>query len=149
MKKLLIILLMSPLCSSAQIESEGNYIKATGLGGVPPYRYSLDGVSYQVNDTFKCLSPALYTLRIKDSRDSVATQLIRLYTPLGITLISVTRSSISVAGANGKPAYSYSRNSTTRWQSNNTFTGLARRTTYTIRVKDALGYIVTQSIRTL
>ena len=142
-------MLMSPIWSSAQTELEGNYIKAIGSGGVSPYRYSLDAITFQNSDSFKCLSPTIYTLHIKDSRDSIATQSIRLYAPLTMTTTSVTRFSISVAGSNGKSPYSYSINSTTRWQSNNTFTGLARRTTYTIRVKDALGYIVTQSIRTL
>ena len=140
---------MSPLCSSAQKELEGNYIKAIASGGVSPYKYSLDGITYQVNDTFKCLSPTLYTLRIKDSRDSMATQSIRLYASLTMTTTSVTTSSIIVAGANGKSPYTYSRNSTTRWQTSGTFTSLSRRTTYTIRVKDALGYIVTASITTL
>lgn len=142
-------MLMSPICSSAQTELEGNYIKAIGSGGVLPYTYSLDGINYQVNDTFKCLSPTLYTLRIKDTRDTVAIQSIRLYGSLGMTTTSVGTSSISVTGIDGKPSYTYSKNSTTRWQTSGTFTGLSRRTTYTIRVKDALGYIVTASIRTL
>jgi hypothetical protein len=149
MKKLLIMLLMSPLCSSAQLELQGNFIKATGSGGQPPYQYSLNNIVYQSNDSFTCLSPGLYTLYIKDSRGILATESIRLYAPLNLVATSVTTSSISVIGVDGKPPYSYSRNSTTRWQSVNVFTGLRRRTTYTIRVKDNANYIKSLTIRTL
>lgn len=148
MRKLLTILLLLPIWCYSQKELEGNYIKAIANGGVQPYAYSLDGINYQSNDTFKCLNTGTYTLWIKDNIDSIATQSIKLYSPLTLSL-STTRSTITATASGGKPSYLYSKNSTSNWQTSNIFSNLSRRTTYTIRVKDALGYIITQSIRTL
>lgn len=148
MSKLMTILLALPIWCNAQKELEGNCINAIANGGLPPYAYSLDGINYQSNDTFKCLIPSTYILRIKDNRDSVATQSIKLYSPLTL-ILSATRSMITATASDGKPQYLYSKNSTTNWQTSNLFSNLSRRTTYTIRVKDALGYVVEQTIRTL
>lgn len=148
MKKLFIILLGLPIWCKAQVELEGNFLKATGSGGVPPFTYNLNGGVYQVKDTFFNVASGLHTINAKDAFGCVKSQSVRLYTTLTLTLTSAT-STITATAAGGKSPYTYSRNSTTRWQSSNVFTGLARRTTYTIRVKDALGYIVTQTIRTL
>lgn len=141
-------MLMSPIWCQAQQELEGNFIKATGTGGVPPYTYNIDGGIYQVKDTFFNVTPGLHTVNTKDAFGCIRSQSATMYAPLVLTLSS-TRSSITAIASGGKPPYSYSRNSTTRYQSNNVFTGLPRRTTYTIRVKDALGYIVTKTISTL
>jgi hypothetical protein len=148
MKKLFIILLTSPIWCKAQVELEGNFVKATGTGGVPPYTYNIDGGIYQVKDTFFNVTPGLHTVNTKDAFGCIRSQSATMYAPLVLTLSS-TRSSITATAAGGKSPYTYSRNSTTRWQSSNVFTGLSRRTTYTIRVKDALGYIVTKTITTL
>lgn len=141
-------MLMSPIWCKAQIELEGNFIKATSSGGVSPYTYNIDGGVYQVKDTFFNVTPGLHTINVKDAFSCIKSQNIRMYAPLDMTLSS-TRSSITATAAGGKSPYTYSRNSTTRWQTSNVFTGLSRRTTYTIRVKDALGYIVTKTITTL
>ncbi len=148
MKKLFIILLTSPIWCQAQVELEGNFIKATSSGGVSPYTYNIDGGIYQVKDTFFNVTPGLHTVNTKDAFGCIKSQNVRMYASLNLTLSSTT-SRITATAAGGKSPYTYSRNSTTRWQSSNVFTGLARRTTYTIRVKDALGYIVTKTITTL
>jgi len=148
MKKLLIILLTSPIWCQAQVELEGNFVKATGTGGTPPFTYNIDGGVYQVKDTFFNVTPGLHTINAKDAFGCIKPQDIRMYAPLNLTLSS-TRSSITAVASGGKTPYMYSINSTTRYQSNSVFTGLPRRTTCTIRVKDALGYIITSTIRTL
>lgn len=148
MKKLFFILLTMPMFSKAQQELEGNFIKVTGTGGVPPYTYNIDGGIYQVKDTFFNVTPGLHTVNTKDAFGCIRSQSATMYAPLVLTLSSTT-SRITATATGGKSPYTYSKNSTTRWQSSNVFTGLSRRTTYTIRVKDALGYITTNTITTL
>lgn len=148
MKKLIIILLTLPIWCQAQVELEGNFVKARGSGGRSPFTYNIDGGVYQVKDTFFNVTPGLHTINVKDAVGCIKPQDIRMYAALDM-ILSSSRSNIIAIASGGKPPYSYSRNSTTRWQSNNVFTGLARRTTYTIRVKDALGYIVLKTIATL
>jgi hypothetical protein len=147
-KKILAIVLMSPIWCRAQIELEGNFIKATASGGIPPFTYNIDGGIFQMGDTIFNVIPGLHTVNARDAFGCIRSQSIRMYEPLTITLSS-TRSNITATALGGKPPYTYSRNSTTRYQTSNVFTGLLRRTTYTIRVKDALGYVVTKTITTL
>ena len=141
-------MLMSPIWCTAQTELEGNFIKATGTGGVAPYTYNIDGGVYQVKDTFFNVSPGTHTINTKDAFGCIKTSGCTMYAPLILTL-SATRSSIIATTAGGKTPYKYSKNSTTVYQTSNVFSNLSRRTSYTIRVKDALGYIVTQTISTL
>lgn len=148
MKKLFTILLLSPISCKSQVELEGNFIKAIGSGGTPPYTYNIDGGVYQVKDTFFNVNPGLHTVNTKDAFGCIRSQSATMYAPLVLTLSSTT-SRITATATGGKSPYTYSKNSTTRWQSSNVFTGLSRRTVYTIRVKDALGYVTTNTITTL
>ena len=145
----LILILFPLLCFSQTQEKEGNYLAIIASGGQPPYTYSLNGVTYQAYDTFKCLSPGNYTYYTKDFNSSVKSQSIILYQLLSFSVGTISGNSISVSGLYGKTPYTYSKNSTTRYQSSGNFTGLSRRTSYTIRIKDALGYIATTTITTL
>lgn len=49
-------------------------ITASGIGGVPPYAYSLDGTNYQASGVFNNLSPAIYTLYLRDANGCVVTR---------------------------------------------------------------------------
>jgi len=148
MKKVFIILLMTPLCSLAQI-FEGNYIKAKATGGTPPYTHSLNGITYQSLDTFYNLVPGSYTVYTKDSKNCINVTNCTLYKPVGLIQVSVTRNSITVQGVDGVAPYRYSRNSTTKYQTSNRFTELRSRTTYTIRVRDNANYVKSLTITTL
>lgn len=139
---------MSPICSSAQI-FEGNYIKANATGGTPPYTYSINGLIYQTLDTFYNVPPGSYTVYIKDSKDCIKPMPCTLYKELSLVQVSVTTNSITVRGVDGVAPYKYSKNSTTNYQTSNRFTGLRKRTTYTIRVKDNANYIKLLTITTL
>jgi hypothetical protein len=59
-----------PTCSNT---SDG-IINVTGYGGVPSYTYSINGVNYQVSNTFLGLSTGNYTIYIKDTNNTVTTQ---------------------------------------------------------------------------
>lgn len=149
MKKLLIILLMSPTCSWAQQELEGNYFKVMVSGGVPPYSYSMDSVTFQANDTFKCLSPGLYKYYARDFYNNTLSKSIRMYAILSATVTSIARTSVTISGVDGKSPYTYKLSTNSTYRTNGTFNNLQRRTTYTFNVKDALGYIVTITATTL
>ena len=149
MKKLLIILLMSPICSWAQQELEGNYFKVTASGGAPPYRYSMDNINFQVNDTFKCLSPGLYNYYTKDSYNSTISNSIRMYAVLNGIVTSLGRTSVTISGVDGKAPYTYKLSTSSTYRTSGTFNNLQRRRTYTFNIKDALGYTSTITTRTL
>jgi hypothetical protein len=149
MKKLLIILLMSPICSWAQQEFEGNYLKVTATGGTPPYNYSIDSINFQVNDTFKCLSPGLYKYYTRDYYNNTLSKSVTLYTPLTGVVTSLARTSVTITGVNGKSSYTYKLSTNSTYKTSGTFKNLQRRTPYTFNVKDALGYVVTITTTTL
>jgi hypothetical protein len=149
MKKLLIILLMSPLCCWAQLEREGNYFELTATGGVPPYKYSMDGINFQLNDTFKCLTPGLYTYYTKDNTNTTVSSSIRLYALISGRAVSVGRTSVTISGVDGKPPYTYKLSTNTNYKTSGTFNNLQRRRAYIFNIKDALGYIATITITTL
>ena len=48
-------------------------IKAQPALGVPPYSYSLDGVTFQPSNTFVNVAPGAYTVTVKDAAGSAAT----------------------------------------------------------------------------
>ena len=141
-------MLMTPLCSLAQV-FEGNYIRASATGGTPPYTHSLNSVVYQSLDTFYNLAPGPYTVYTKDSKNCIKLTNCTLYKPIDLIQVNVTRNTITVQGVDGVAPYKYSRNSTTNYQTSNTFTGLRRRTTYTIRVRDNANYVKSLTITTL
>jgi len=149
MKKLLIILLMSPIWSWAQQEVEGNYFKITATGGMPPYTYSMDSINFQVNDTFKCLSPGLYQYYTRDSYNNTLSKSIRMYAVLSGVVTSLGRTSITIGGVDGKSPYMYKLSTSSTYRTNGTFTNLQRRRTYTFNIKDALGYTATITATTL
>ena len=140
---------MSPTCSWAQQEIEGNYLKVTATGGTPPYSYSMDSVTFQVNDTFKCLSPGMYKYYTRDYYNNILSKSVTLYTLLTGVITSLGRTSVIIAGVNGKSSYTYKLSTHSTYKTSGTFNNLKRRTTYTFNVKDALGYVVTITATTL
>jgi len=140
MRLLITILLMSITCFAQ--EFEGGFIKVKGTGGTPPYTFSLDGGAYQRKDTFFNVVAGQHTINTKDSKNCVKTSNCTMYNNVNMVVLSKTNNSVTFKASGGKPPYSFSRNSTTSWSLNKTrWTELRRNTTYTFRVKDALGYI--------
>jgi len=140
MKLLITILLMSTTCFAQ--EFEGGFIKVKGTGGTPPYTFSLDGSAYQTKDTFFNISAGQHIVNTKDAKNCVKTSNCTMYTNVKMNVLSKTANTVTFKPTGGKSPYSFSRNSTTTWSLNKTrWTENRRNTTYTFRVKDALGYI--------
>jgi hypothetical protein len=142
MKKIIIatILLMSTKCYSQ--EFEGGYIKVRGSGGMPPYRFSLDGGAYQLKDTFFNVGVGQHRVDTKDLNNCVKTSICTMYNLINMVVTKNTKTSVTFQASGGKPPYYFSKNSTTNWTLNKTtWSGLQRNRQYTFRVKDSLGYL--------
>lgn len=53
-------------------------VAASGIGGVKPYQYSLDGQNYQNSGVFNGLTPGLYTVFIRDAAGCMVSRKIML-----------------------------------------------------------------------
>ena len=113
-------------------------------GGVGPYTYSLDNVTYQSSNTFTGLASGTYTGYVKDSKTCVGS-LANITVTANTAALSVTAGSsassscvndgtIQLRAAGGVAPYTYSIDNVT-YQSGATFTGVAAGT-YTGYVKD-------------
>ena len=116
-------------------------------GGVAPYTYSLDNVTYQGSNVFNNLAgAATYTGWVKDAsgcKTSLANIAVGKAATITVSTVKTNTSAcsntgtIKITGGGGVPGYSYSLNNVT-YQNGNTFTGLAAGT-YNAWVKDSKG----------
>jgi len=140
MRLLVIILLMSTTCFAQ--EFEGGFIKVKSTGGIPPFAYSIDNGPYQRKDTFFNVVAGQHMINTKDVNNCIKTSNCTMYNNVNMVVLSKTAKTVTFKASGGKPPYSFSRNSTTSWTLNKTkWTENRINTTYTFRVKDALGYI--------
>ena len=102
-------------------------------GGIPPYSYSLNDVTYQSGNVFSNLSNGTYTGWVKDSKgckSSLAGITVTKAAPVTVTARKTNTSAcsntgyIELVGGGGVPGYTYSLNNVT-YQSSNAFSGLA------------------------
>lgn len=70
-------------------------------GGVAPYTYSLDGVSYQGSNVFS-LPAGIYTVYIKDVNGCVKTQSATITQPTALTATTITADATCNGGADGQ-----------------------------------------------
>jgi hypothetical protein len=145
-------LLFTIKSTSAQTVLEGNYIKVGTSGGIPPYRWKIDGGTFQNKDTFYNVLPGNHTITIADSKGCTRSTAVKLYTAISIATISYTTSSVTVRASNGVPitisgvsSYYYSINGGNYVFNKTSFTGLARGT-YIIRARDYYGYVASVTI---
>ncbi|WP_250427426.1 T9SS type B sorting domain-containing protein [Pontibacter ruber] len=116
-------------------------------GGVGPYTYSKDGVTFQASTVFENLLAGNYTITVKDANGCLGTNAVVVEDvagPNNLVLAGASstcgnsNASISVSEVQGGTApYSYSKDGTT-FQASATFAGLAAGK-HTITVKDANG----------
>lgn len=128
-------------------------IQVFRTGGVGPYSYSLDNVTYQVSNMFSGLAGGTYTAWVKDARgckgsktNIVVTQATALSTGERHTNTStcVNDGTIQMLPAGGVAPYTYSLDNVT-YQSGSSFLQLAAND-YTAWVKDAAGCKVSINI---
>lgn len=127
----------------------GNY-RIIGTGGTGPYTYSIDGVTYTPPNngtSFQTngLAVGTYNVFVKDANGCTATLAIVITEPLPLagTITAQVNApctgpgtgSVTVAGSNGTPVYSYAINGGA-YQLSGTFNNLAP-AAYTVTVKDA------------
>jgi hypothetical protein len=131
--------------TNALCGSNNGIIVATGSGDEPPFKYNLNGGSYQASGTFSGLAPGVYTVGIKDNEGCVGTTTVTVLSTGGpMVSLSVSNPScglingtITATGSGGTEPFTYNINNGT-FQSSGTFSGLSPGT-YTVMVKDATG----------
>ena len=116
-------------------------------GGMPPYSYSMNDVTYQAGNVFSNLAGATtYTCWVKDSKGcktSVPGVLVPKAPTVTVTSTKINTSTCANTGiielhpGGGVPGYTYSLNNIT-YQAGNLFTGLAAGT-YNGWIKDSKG----------
>ena len=130
-------------------------ITVTGIGGVAPYQYSINGISYQAGNTFTGLFPGTYLVFVKDNIGCIGGVSVLLSNIAGPTVTTTTTpascntndGTITATGSGGTGLLQYSIDGVV-FQSGNIFTGLAPNI-YTITVKDANNCIGTTTVTVL
>lgn len=115
--------------------------------GIQPYTFSLDGITYQSNNTFLNLAAGNYTAYVKDGGGCVATKSIFIAAAPPVVVNPYVRpatscsndGSIEIYRTGGIPPYQYSLNGT-NYQVGNVYNNLPAGP-YTCYVKDSKGCI--------
>ncbi len=122
-------------------------ITANGAGGIAPLQYSIDGISFQINNIFTGLAAGVYTITVQDALGCKKTLSVTVSSTGGPSATATSTPSacgsntgtITVVGTGGTPVYSYSINGIS-YQPSGTFSAVGAGT-YTVYVKDAPGCI--------
>lgn len=119
-------------------------ITATGAGGVGPYQYSIDGTTWQTQNTFT-VAAGNYTVSIRDFNGCIITRPVVVTEPAQLQAASVNTNAtcnggldgvINITASGGNTSYTYAINGT-NFQPSNIFNVAPG--TYTVTVKDNLG----------
>jgi len=123
-------------------------IRVTASGGTSPYRYSLDGTTYQVPDSFQ-VAAGTYTVYIRDNNGCVKQLLPQIIAEPALLTATATATNSTCAGGSdgtitvtatgGTAGYTYALGSGA-FQSSNVFNVTSGN--YTITVRDAHGCTV-------
>jgi gliding motility-associated-like protein len=131
---------------------QGNgVITVNASGGVAPYQYSINGTTYQTNNTLN-VPAGTYTVYVKDNNGCINTiPDIEVIEPPLLTLSTITQPAscngvadglITVTAGGGNPGYHYSIDGV-NFQSSNLFRVTANN--YTVTVKDQNNCIITKN----
>jgi gliding motility-associated-like protein len=141
-----------PMIITTETDASCNHldgmITVTGDKGTAPYLYSIDGINFQIRDTFSNLPPATYIITIKDATNITDTTSITIKNNCPVLTVSVkdaicgnNNGKIQSAGSQGTAPYQYSLDSI-HFQTGDIFSGLAPGA-YRVSMKDADGYVAT------
>jgi gliding motility-associated-like protein len=142
---------LSSVSTEASCQHKDGSIAVTAQKGVPPYTYSLDGITYQNSNVFTGLGSGNYNYLVKDNAGTISSGTVLVNTTCPLIAATATDGSceqyngeISVSGDQGTPPYQFSLDGT-NFQNNGDFKGLAAGD-YTVTIKDAGGLINTKDI---
>ncbi|WP_034919103.1 LamG-like jellyroll fold domain-containing protein [Gillisia sp. CAL575] len=127
---------------------DGEIIAGLVSGGNGEYEYSLDGINFTSNNTFKELNVGTHTITVQDSKGCIATETVTLTGPQILEMEPATKTDISCNGASnatvtagavrgGTTGYQYSIDGV-HFGSETTFEVLYAGT-YTLTVRDLNG----------
>lgn len=135
---------ITPFIYNATSCHDDGKIALYATGGIPPYAYSLDGINYQLSNSFPNLPPAGgYFGFIKDSKGCVIKSQRLSITRLPSLMVTTSQSNssscinngtITIKGTGGNRPYNYSIDGV-QYFPTNVFTSLAPGT-YTCYIKD-------------
>ncbi len=119
---------------------EDAIIELIVAGGVPPYQYSLDGVTFQDDNVFTNVPPGVYLPVIMDSGTSISVSPVSIVEP---DLIFVSTNvnlgyNVTISAMGGTGDFMYSIDGGMTWQSSNMFTVFANGS-YDVLVQDENG----------
>lgn len=130
----------------------GSITVSVSSNGAPPYQYSLDGVNWQISNTFNGLTAGSYSVRFRDNNNCNGQQSFTITEPAILNISPALESvlcngqsngKIMVAATGGTAPYQYSLNGTL-YQSSNTFNVAAG--THTVYVRDVNGCVRNQVV---
>ena len=146
---------LSVIASTVDVACNGQsngVITVIASGGVAPYQYSINGTTYQPNNTFN-VPAGTYTVFVKDNNGCInSTASIDVIEPLVLTISTTTQPAscnggadglITVTAGGGNSGYQYSIDGV-NFQSSNSFKVTAGN--YTVTVKDQNNCIITKNV---
>lgn len=140
-------LVSSPFARNPSSCANDGSIEIYRSGGITPYSYSLDGITYQsLTNKYSNLGAGNYVAYVKDATGCVASAPVTLTAGAGLTVTaSKTNTSscdndgtIQLNASGGVAPYTYSIDGGSTYQSSNSFTGLSANS-YSVKVKDFKG----------
>ncbi len=120
-------------------------------GGVAPFQYSLDGVTWQSSNVFTGLAQGTYTIRFRETNGCQGQLTETIGQPSTLSATAATTAAICngqsngiiiIASSGGVAPYQYSIDGGTTWQNNNAFNVPAG--SYTVIVRDNNNCATTQ-----
>jgi hypothetical protein len=144
---------VTPFAGAATSCANDGYIEIYRSGGIPPYTYSLDNITYISNNKFLNLAAGPYTAWVKDSKGCTGSQAVTVTQGVALTVSAVKTNTsscvndgtIQVNASGGVGPYTYKLDGGS-FQVSNSFTGLTN-TSYVVTVKLTVTRSLSQPMR--
>ncbi|WNJ20744.1 PKD domain-containing protein [Pontibacter sp. G13] len=127
-------------------EQDGS-VEMNATGGTKPYKYSLNGSPFVLNNVFTGLAAGTYTFDVQDANGCLASANVTIIEPAplavtvtdinDVTCFGIANGSVTVAGSGGTPAYEFAFEAQP-FGSSPILTGMAAGT-YVIVIRDGNG----------
>lgn len=139
------------ITADAACQQNDGKLTVTATNGIAPYTYTLDGINYQTSNVFTGLAPGNYFITVKDANGFTSSLGATVYDRCPAVSLTSTgeicqqnNGTITATATKGASPYQYSIDGV-NFQNNNVFNGLTAGT-YTVTLKDALGFTSTATI---